>query len=64
MSNDEMRRARNRANPYELIRKGPFMNRAAMKMVNMDSIFDKMFTEPVDKYGVPTLSKCRKSLGI
>lgn len=52
-----MRRARSRSNPYELIKKGPFLNRAAMKMANMDNVFDYMFTNPVDEYQV------RKSSG-
>ncbi|CAH8500750.1 unnamed protein product [Heterobilharzia americana] len=33
-----------RCNPYEMIKKGIFMNRAAMKMANIDSIFGGMFT--------------------
>lgn len=57
MSGEEMRRARSRSNPYELIKKGPFLNRAAMKMANMDHVFDYMFTEPVDEYNKPFVEK-------
>ncbi|CAH8491358.1 unnamed protein product [Schistosoma mattheei] len=38
-----------RCNPYELIKKGIFMNRAAMKMANIDSIFNGMFTTAAPK---------------
>ncbi|KAL1483684.1 hypothetical protein MTO96_033019 [Rhipicephalus appendiculatus] len=50
---EEMRRARTRSNPFETIRGGIFLNRAAMKMANMDSAFDFMFTSPVDENGDP-----------
>lgn len=49
---EEMRKARTRSNPFETIRNGIFLNRAAMKMANMDRVFDFMFTNPVDKDGV------------
>lgn len=49
---EEMRRARTRSNPFETIRNGMFLNRAAMKMANMDRVFDFMFTRPVDKSGI------------
>lgn len=39
---DDMRRARTRSNPFETIRGAIFQNRAAVKMANMDSIFDFM----------------------
>ncbi|XP_054006129.1 cap-specific mRNA (nucleoside-2'-O-)-methyltransferase 1 [Hylaeus anthracinus] len=42
----EMRRARTRSNPYETIRGSIFLNRAAVKMANMDKAFDFMFTSP------------------
>lgn len=42
----ELRHARTRSNPYETIRGGIFLNRAAMKMANMDHVFDYMFTSP------------------
>ncbi|KAJ8309113.1 hypothetical protein KUTeg_013987 [Tegillarca granosa] len=43
---EEMRRARTRSNPYETIRGVFFLNRAAMKMANMDAVLDFMFTSP------------------
>ncbi|KAF7994048.1 hypothetical protein HCN44_011317 [Aphidius gifuensis] len=42
----EMRRARTRSNPYETIRGHCFLNRAAVKMANMDKVCDFMFTKP------------------
>lgn len=48
----EMRRARTRSNPFETIRGSIFLNRAAVKMANMDAILDFMFTEPKDESGV------------
>ncbi|XP_029422801.1 cap-specific mRNA (nucleoside-2'-O-)-methyltransferase 1 isoform X1 [Nannospalax galili] len=51
LNGEEMRRARTRANPYEMIRGVFFLNRAAMKMANMDFVFDRMFTNPLDSHG-------------
>ncbi|GBM25579.1 Cap-specific mRNA (nucleoside-2'-O-)-methyltransferase 1, partial [Araneus ventricosus] len=48
---EEMRKARTRSNPFETIRGGIFLNRAAMKMANIDTMFDFMFTDPKDIYG-------------
>lgn len=42
----EMRKARTRSNPYETIRTVNFLNRAAVKMANIDRACDFMFTEP------------------
>ncbi|XP_078037028.1 cap methyltransferase 1 [Augochlora pura] len=42
----EMRRARTRSNPFETIHGAFFLNRAAMKMANMDKACDFMFTQP------------------
>ncbi|XP_037002106.2 cap-specific mRNA (nucleoside-2'-O-)-methyltransferase 1 isoform X3 [Artibeus jamaicensis] len=53
LDGEEMRRARTRANPYEMIRGVFFLNRAAMKMANMDFVFDRIFTNPRDSYGKP-----------
>ncbi|XP_033102913.1 cap-specific mRNA (nucleoside-2'-O-)-methyltransferase 1-like [Anneissia japonica] len=50
---EEMRQARTRSNPYETIRGGIFLNRAAMKMANMDKVFDFMFTDPRKPSGEP-----------
>ncbi|PNF43830.1 Cap-specific mRNA (nucleoside-2'-O-)-methyltransferase 1 [Cryptotermes secundus] len=47
---EEMRKARTRSNPFETIRGGFFLNRAAMKMANMDRVFDFMFTNPKDEH--------------
>ncbi|KAG1683249.1 Cap-specific mRNA (nucleoside-2'-O-)-methyltransferase 1 [Nymphon striatum] len=52
---EEMRKARSRSNPFETIRGVMFQNRAAMKMANMDFVFDFMFTEPIDSSGVSSL---------
>jgi cap1 methyltransferase len=48
---EDMRRARTKSNPFETIRGNIFLNRAAVKMANMDSMFDFMFTNPVDEMG-------------
>lgn len=53
---EDMRRARTKSNPFETIRGCIFLNRAAVKMANMDSMFDYMFTNPVDEAGNSTLS--------
>lgn len=45
----ELRRARSRSNPFETIRSSIFQNRAAVKMANIDSMLDFMFTNPKDK---------------
>ncbi|XP_003706538.1 cap methyltransferase 1 [Megachile rotundata] len=42
----EIRRARTRCNPYETIRGAFFLNRAAVKMANIDRACDFMFTKP------------------
>lgn len=47
----DMRKARARSNPFETIKSNIFMNRAAVKMANMDAMFDYMFTNPVDEAG-------------
>ncbi|CAI4228549.1 unnamed protein product [Auanema sp. JU1783] len=44
----ELREARQRANPYETIGGVFFLNRAAMKVANMDKVFDWIFTEEID----------------
>ncbi|KAG8429653.1 hypothetical protein GDO86_019589, partial [Hymenochirus boettgeri] len=51
LEGEEMRRARTRSNPYEMIRGVFFLNRAAMKMANIDHVFDYMFTNPKDAHG-------------
>ncbi|XP_068609863.1 cap-specific mRNA (nucleoside-2'-O-)-methyltransferase 1 [Brachionichthys hirsutus] len=59
LEGEEMRRARTRSNPYEMIRGGIFLNRAAMKMSNIDHCFDNMFTNPKDSQAKP-LTKDRE----
>uniref|UniRef100_A0A1B6C5H7 Cap-specific mRNA (nucleoside-2'-O-)-methyltransferase 1 n=1 Tax=Clastoptera arizonana TaxID=38151 RepID=A0A1B6C5H7_9HEMI len=57
LDSEELRRARTRSNPFETIGKGIFQNRAAMKMANMDRVFDFMFTEPTDIDGRPLVKE-------
>ncbi|GFR69137.1 CAP-specific mRNA (nucleoside-2'-O-)-methyltransferase 1 [Elysia marginata] len=54
---EEMRRARTRSNPYETIRGAFFLNRAAMKMANMDAVLDFMFTNPKQLNGEPLVER-------
>lgn len=51
LEEEELRKARTRSNPFETIRGGIFLNRAAMKMANMDAVFDFMFTDPKTREG-------------
>lgn len=51
LGEEDMRKSRAKSNPFEIIRGSIFLNRAAVKMANMDSMFDFMFTKPVDKFG-------------
>ncbi|KAL5112044.1 Cap-specific mRNA nucleoside-2'-O methyltransferase 1 [Taenia crassiceps] len=44
-SRDAITSARIRSNPYENARSGIFMNRAAMKMANMDALFNGLFSQ-------------------
>ncbi|KAJ8274745.1 hypothetical protein COCON_G00093700 [Conger conger] len=53
LEGEEMRRARTRSNAYETIRGAFFLNRAAMKMANIDHVFGYMFTNPRDTQGKP-----------
>ncbi|KAL0278281.1 UNVERIFIED_CONTAM: hypothetical protein PYX00_000138 [Menopon gallinae] len=48
---NDVTKIRGRCNPFETIGKGIFLNRAAMKMANMNRVFDFMFTDPKDKEG-------------
>jgi cap1 methyltransferase len=50
LEGDEFLKARTRANPFETIKGGIFQNRAAMKMANIDSVFNFMFTYPKTSY--------------
>ena len=51
----ELMMARSRSNPFETIKGAFFQNRAAMKMANMDAVFDFIFTAPKWKDGRPAL---------
>ncbi|KAH8295590.1 hypothetical protein KR018_006708, partial [Drosophila ironensis] len=51
LNDNEKRRARSRCNPFEIIRSSIFLNRAAVKMANIDSMCDFMFTNPLDLAG-------------
>ena len=46
LDKNEIRDARRRSNPFERIRSSIFLNRAAVKMANMDKACDFMFTQP------------------
>lgn len=50
---NDMRQARTKSNPFETIHRVIFQNRAAVKMANIDSMCDFMFTNPVDENGGP-----------
>ena len=54
---EELRKARTKSNPFETIRGVFFLNRAAMKMANMDAVFDFMFTEPKNSDGRNLVNK-------
>ncbi|XP_050081971.1 cap-specific mRNA (nucleoside-2'-O-)-methyltransferase 1 [Anopheles aquasalis] len=47
----DMRKARYRSNPFELIRNNIFMNRAAVKLANLDSMCNWTITQPLDRDG-------------
>lgn len=49
MDNQELCQARAKSNPFETIRSVFFMNRAALKMANIDAATDFMFTD-IDKH--------------
>lgn len=51
LEDEDLRNARFRSNPYETIGAVIFLNRAAVKMANIDALFDFMFTEPKTQTG-------------
>ncbi|XP_004536753.1 cap-specific mRNA (nucleoside-2'-O-)-methyltransferase 1 isoform X1 [Ceratitis capitata] len=55
LNDAELRRSRARSNPFETIRSSIFLNRAAVKMANIDSMCEYMFTNPKDKNGTTLL---------
>jgi cap1 methyltransferase len=48
LDKNEMREARMRSNPFETIRGSIFLNRAAVKMANIDKACNFMFTKPTN----------------
>lgn len=57
LDDEDLRHARFRSNPYETIGAVIFLNRAAVKMANIDAIFDFMFTKPKKRNGESALDK-------
>lgn len=53
LGENDMLQARTRSNPFEKIKGAIFLNRAAIKMANMDALLGYMFTQPVDQQGSP-----------
>ncbi|CAB3220736.1 unnamed protein product [Arctia plantaginis] len=51
LDDEDLRNARFRSNPYETIGAVIFLNRAAVKMANIDAIFDFNFTSPKKQTG-------------
>lgn len=51
LEGDELLKARTRSNPFETIRGAFFLNRAAMKMANLDAVCDWMFSNPTSDTG-------------
>jgi cap1 methyltransferase len=58
----ELQKARSRSNPFETIRGVFFLNRAAMKMANIDAVFDYMFTNPSQRPTKPTYLNLKYNL--
>ncbi|XP_063825629.1 cap-specific mRNA (nucleoside-2'-O-)-methyltransferase 1 [Ostrinia nubilalis] len=54
---EDLRHARFRSNPYETIGSVIFLNRAAVKMANIDAVFDFMFTKPKNPDGSNAIDK-------
>jgi cap1 methyltransferase len=54
---DDMKNARTRSNPFETIGSAIFLNRAAVKMANLDALCDFMFTNPIDENGAPIVKE-------
>lgn len=57
LDDEDLRHARFRSNPYETIGSVIFLNRAAVKMANIDAVFDFMFTSPKKQNGEDALDK-------
>ena len=56
LEGEELMKARSRSNPFETIRGALFLNRAAMKMANIDAICDFMFSNPLSESGQSLVS--------
>lgn len=52
----EMQNARERCNPFETIGRSIFMNRAAVKMANIDFLLEFMLTSPKNEDGSPMVT--------
>ncbi|KAJ2949161.1 hypothetical protein O0L34_g6102 [Tuta absoluta] len=57
LDDEDLRHARFRSNPYETIGSVIFLNRAAVKMANIDAVFDFMFTKPKKPNGESAIDK-------
>ncbi|KAF6208213.1 hypothetical protein GE061_016665 [Apolygus lucorum] len=57
LSAEELFKSRSRSNPFETLKSGIFLNRAALKMANIDAVFDRMFTDPKFEDGSPMVGK-------
>ncbi|CAG0880869.1 unnamed protein product [Cyprideis torosa] len=55
LDGEEMRQGRTRSNPFETIRSCFFLNRAAMKMAEIDAVFERMFSRPTRTLSEDTL---------
>lgn len=57
LDDKDLRHARYRSNPYETIAASIFLNRAAVKMANIDAVFDFQFTHPKKPTGEDAIDK-------
>ncbi|KAH9629491.1 hypothetical protein HF086_015821 [Spodoptera exigua] len=57
LDDEDLRHARYRSNPYETIGSVIFLNRAAVKMANIDAVFDFHFTNPKKQNGEDAVDK-------
>ncbi|CAH1638256.1 unnamed protein product [Spodoptera littoralis] len=57
LDDEDLRHARYRSNPYETIGSVVFLNRAAVKMANIDAVFDFNFTNPKKQNGEDAVEK-------
>ncbi|XP_014367427.2 cap-specific mRNA (nucleoside-2'-O-)-methyltransferase 1 [Papilio machaon] len=55
LDDEDLKHARFCSNPYETIGAVIFLNRAAVKMANIDAVFDFMFTKPTKLTGEPAV---------